>query len=145
MDAMLERQRAAVAEHFALENAHDWPKVVATFTAPNPVFELVPAGAKMSGHEGIAGAYHILDTALPDVRITVVKGSDVPGYSVREILITGKHTGDYFGVPGGGRKVKIEMACFFEFDAAGRLITERVYFDNARLIAQMRGELTLAD
>lgn len=142
MDALVARQRAAVAEHFALENAHDWAAVVASFTATDPVFELVPAAARLPGHDGIASAYQILSTALPDVQVTEVRGWDVPGCSIREIVVTGTHTGEYFGVPGKGRRVRAEMACFFEFDGEGRLRTERVYFDNARLLAQMRGELT---
>ena len=141
MSEQIERQRAVVDEHFALENAHDWAGVVATFTAADPAFELVPAAARLAGPEGIASAYHILNTALPDVRISIVRGWDAPGCSVREIVIAGTHTGEYFGLPGGGRRVKIEMACFFEFDETARLRTERVYFDNTRLLAQMRGEL----
>jgi steroid delta-isomerase-like uncharacterized protein len=143
MDARIDSQRAAVAEHFALENAHDWAAVVASFTAPDPAFELVPAAARLPGHDGIASAYHILSTALPDVRVTEVRGWDVPGCSVREIIVSGTHTGEYFGVPGSGRRVRAEIACFFEFDGDGRLRTERVYFDNARLLAQMRGELAV--
>ena len=141
MSDRIERQRAVVDEHFALENAHDWAGVAGTFTAADAAFELMPAAARLAGPEGIASAYQILDTALPDVMIAVTKGWDAPGCSVREIVITGTHIGEYFGLPGGGRKVKIEMACFFEFDESGRLRTERVYFDNARLMAQMRGEL----
>lgn len=143
MDVVIARQRAVVAEHFALENAHDWAAVVGSFTAADPAFELVPAAARLPGRDGIASAYHILSTALPDVRVEEVRGWDVPGCSVREIVITGTHTGEYFGVPGGGRRVRAEMACFFEFDAEGRLRIERVYFDNARLLAQMRGELAV--
>lgn len=143
MDARIERQRASVAEHLVLESAHDWAAVVASFTAPDPAFELVPAAARMRGCEGIAAAYRMLATALPDVRIAEVCGCDVPGCSVREIVVTGTHLGDYFGVAGSGRRVRVEMACFFEFDAEGRLAVERVYFDNARLLAQMRGELVL--
>lgn len=143
MDARIERQRAIVAEHLALENAHDWAAVVASFSAPEPAFELMPAGARLPGHESISAAYRVLATALPDIGFETVHGWDLPGCSVREVLATGTHSGDYFGLPASGRRVRIEMACFFEFDMEGRLAVERVYFDNARLTAQMRGELTL--
>jgi len=141
MDVRIDRQRAAVAEHFALENAHDWVAVVDSFTATDPAFELVPAAARLSGRDGIASAYQILSTALPDVKVTEVRGWDVLGCSVREIVVSGTHTGEYFGLPGSGRRVRVEMACLFEFDPDGKLQTERVYFDNARLFAQMRGKL----
>jgi steroid delta-isomerase-like uncharacterized protein len=145
MDLVIQRQRDAVADHLARENAHDWASVVASFTAPDPVFELVPAGARLHGIDGVASAYRILSTALPDVHVAEVQGWDVPGCSVREVVLTGTHTGEYFGLPGAGRRVRAEMACFFEFDEEGRLRAERVYFDNARLLAQMRGELTVEE
>lgn len=143
MDARVERQREVVAGHLAAENAHDWAAVVASFSAPEPAFELIPAGARLPGHDSIAAAYRMLATALPDIGFEVVRGWDVPGCSVREILAAGTHAGDYFGLPASGRRVQVEMACFFEFDGAGRLAVERVYFDNTRLMAQMRGELVL--
>ena len=140
MDERLKRQHKIVAEHFSLENAHRWEEVVDTFRSPNACFELVPAGARMSGKEGIAAAYHILSRALPDVQIRIVSQTDALGCSVREIVVTGTHGGEYLGIPPSERQVRVEMACFFLFDDAGELETERVYFDNASLMAQMRGE-----
>lgn len=140
MDQKIDRQRQIVSEHFELENAHRWDKVVETFRSPNAAFELVPAGARLPGKDGIAAAYNILSTALPDVEIRIATELDVPGCSVREIVVTGTHLGNYLGLPASGRKVRAEMACFFLFDDSGELTIERVYFDNGSLMAQMRGE-----
>jgi steroid delta-isomerase-like uncharacterized protein len=140
MDERLERQRRIVMEHVELENAHRWAEVVDTFGSPDACFELVPAGARLPGKQGIATAYQILSSALPDVQIRIVSATDVPGCSVREVVVTGTHQGEYFGLAPSGNSVRAEMACFFLFDAAGELTTERVYFDNASLLAQMRGE-----
>lgn len=143
MESRIAHQRKMVEEHFALENAHQWSAVVDSFTADNPAFELIPADAKLLGKQGITAAYQILSTALPDVKVQEIRAVDVVGCSVREIVITGTHRGDYFGIPGSGHRVCVQMACIFEFDDAGRLATERVYFDNARLFAQMKGEITV--
>ncbi len=140
MDERIERQRQSVAEHLALENAHQWAEVVDTFRGPNAAFEMIPAGARLLGKEGIAAAYHILSTALPDAQIRLVSETDVPGRSVCEVVITGTHLGEYIGTPPSGQSVRIEAACFFLFDEAGDLVTERVYFDNWSVLAQMRGE-----
>lgn len=140
MDERIQRQRQNVARHIELENAHRWPEVVETLEGSRNAFELVPAGARLPGMEGIAAAYRILATALPDVQIRVAGEVDAPGCSVRELVVTGTHSGEYFGIAASGRSVRIEMACFFFFDDAGRLSTERVYFDNASLFGQMRGE-----
>jgi steroid delta-isomerase-like uncharacterized protein len=140
MDERIEQQRRSVAAHFDLENAHQWDAVVASFEAANPAFELVPAGARLSGKEGITAAYDILATAFPDVQIQISHALDTLGCSVREVVVTGTHRGEYFGVAPSGRRVHIEIACFFLFDTEGRLQTERVYFDNASVFAQIRGE-----
>jgi len=47
MDERIERQRTIVAERLALENAHQWDAVAASFTAAAPSFELKPAGATL--------------------------------------------------------------------------------------------------
>lgn len=140
MDERISKQKEIVAKHIELENEHRWDDVVETFGGINPTFELVPAGASLPGKEGIASAYQILSTALPDVKVSVVGEVDIPGCSVREVVITGTHSGEYFGNPASGRSVRVAIACFFLFDEESNLRTERVYFDNASLFEQMRSK-----
>ena len=144
MSDQIAQQREQVEQHIRLENQHDWDAVHKTFAAGAPTwFDMVPFGARLDGPAGIATAYHLLSTALPDVAIEVLTQYDIPGCSIRELMITGTHTGDWCGIPGSGRRVQFQLACFFEFGtgaAQGQLIAERVYFNNETLIKQMRGE-----
>lgn len=40
-----------------------------------------------------------------------------------------------------GHPIRIEMAAFYNFDAAsGKLISERIYYDQASLFQQMQGK-----
>ena len=144
MQDPLQLQREKVDQHIRLENAHQWQAVQETFTATgNAFFDLVPFSARLPGLAGVTQAYEILSTALPDVTIRVNSAYDVPGCSIRELTVSGTHQGDYSGAPPLGKRVSIEMACFFLFgmgEDEGQLIAERVYFDNETLLRQMRGE-----
>ena len=138
MDAIA-RQREIVDAHFAAVAAHDWKAVLDTFTGNWPAFDHIPANLRMSGYNGIDEAYQVIGRALPDMTVRISGGFDVPGCSVREIVITGTHLGVYHGFKASGRPVQFGCACFFLFDEETQLHTLRCYFDNETVLRQMRG------
>jgi steroid delta-isomerase-like uncharacterized protein len=144
MIEMIEKQRAMVAKHIHDENIHDWAAVEATFTAGQEAFfDAVPLSAHLTGTQGVMQAYQMLSGAVPDMAIRVNRSYDVPGCSIREVTLSGTHLGGYCGIPASGRKVTVEVACFFLFQVEGgkvELLAERVYFDNDTLFKQMRGD-----
>ncbi len=104
-------------------------------------YDVVPLGTRFKGIEGVRGFYQSIATALPDLHIEVRAEYDVPGCSIHEIVITGTQEGEFAGVKPLGNKVSIEMAAFYTFDgASGKLISERIYYDQASVLAQMQGE-----
>ena len=135
----IERQREIVAAHFAAVNAHDWKAVLATFTGEWPTFEHMPANLRMNGYSGIDEAYQVISDALPDLQVHINTEIDVPGSSVREIVIAGTHLGIYHGFKASGRAIQFSCACFFLFDEAAHLHTLRCYFDNETVLRQMHG------
>ena len=141
MESTVERQREIVAELIRGENEHNWPAVYDTFVQDDRAYyDVVPLGARFKGIEGVRGFYQSIATALPDLRIEVMSEYDVPGCSIREVVISGTHQGDFAGVKPRGNKIRIEMAAFYTFDAAsGKLIAERIYYDQAGVLAQMQG------
>jgi steroid delta-isomerase-like uncharacterized protein len=146
MDNIIERQRATVAEHIAAENRHDWPGVFNTFVQDDRAhYDVIPLGAFFPGIEGVRGFYQSIAAALPDLRIDVRSEYDVPGCSIREVIISGTHRGEFAGVPASGNPIRLEMAAFYTFDGqTGKLISERIYYDQAGVFAQMQGKTTSA-
>ena len=142
MNSSIEQQRAIVAEHIRLENSHEWAAVCETFVQDDRAhYDVVPLGTTFQGIEGVRNFYQAIATALPDLRIEVLSEYDVPGCSIREVVITGIHTGEYLGLQPLGNKIRVEMAAFYTFDAAsGKLISERIYFDNGSVLGQMQGK-----
>ena len=141
MESMIERQRAIVATHIQGENQHDWPAVYDTFVQDDRAYyDVVPMGARFKGIEGVRGFYQSIAHAMPDLRIEVVSEYDVPGCSIREVVISGTHQGEFAGVKPLGNALRIEMAAFYSFDeSGGKLVSERIYYDQASLLQQMLG------
>ena len=139
MENTIERQREIVAEHIRGENEHNWPAVYDTFVQDERAYyDVVPLGTRFKGIEGVRGFYQSIAAALPDLHIEVKSEYDVPGCSIREVVITGTHKGEFAGVKPLGNKVSIEMAAFYTFDmVSGKLISERIYYDQASALAQM--------
>jgi steroid delta-isomerase-like uncharacterized protein len=146
MESTLDRQRATVAEHIRGENDHNWPAVFATFVQDDRAhYDVVPLGTTFRGIEGVRGFYQSLAAALPDLRIEVKSEYDVPGCSIREVVITGTHTGEFAGVKPLGNALRIEMAAFYTFDVgSGKLISERIYYDQAGVLEQMQRKQPVA-
>lgn len=135
----VESQREVVARHIQGENEHDWVAVYDTFVQDERAhYDVMPLSASFKGIEGVRGFYQTIATALPDLHIEVVSEYDVPGCSIREVVISGTHLGEFAGLKPLGNAVRIEMAAFYTFDAnSGKLISERIYYDQASAVAQM--------
>ena len=142
MENTIELQRKIVAEHIRCENQHDWPGVYDTFVQDSRAhYDVVPLGTRFPGIEGVRGFYQSIAAALPDLHIEVVSEYDVPGCSIREVVITGTHQGEFAGLPPLGNPIRVEMAAFYAFDLpSGKLISERIYYDQAGLMMQMQGK-----
>ena len=99
MSHMIERQREIVARHIRGENEHDWEAVYHTFVQDDRAhYDVVPLGVVFKGIDGVRGFYQTIAAALPDLKIDVMSEYDVPGCSIREVVISGTHKGEFAGV-----------------------------------------------
>ena len=86
----VELQRKCVADHLALENAHEKDRVLAeTFATEGVFYDVVPGHAHMEGLEQVQGFYDALFATFPDIHITITHQYDVPGCCVLEGKVTG--------------------------------------------------------
>lgn len=140
-DSVLDAQRAAVQAHVDLENGHDWPGVVDSFVhGDTAFFDAIPLSSHATGVEGVKGSYDLLSGAVPDLRVEVVRGWDVPGFSFREVVLSGHQTGPYGDKAATGNPLSFRAALVFQFDVSGDtpvLLGERVYYDNLTVIGQI--------
>jgi hypothetical protein len=75
---------------------------------------------RYSGLAGAKGFYEAANTAFPDFSIGCVGEYDGPGSSIRELTISGTHTGDWYGVAGISRHIRFQLAGFFVFGTGNR-------------------------
>ena len=139
MQTQIECQRAIVAEHIRRENAHDWPGVYETFVQDESShYDVIPLQTSFQGIEGVRQFYQVISSAVPDLQIRVTAQYDAPGCTICETEITGTHLGPYLGVPASGNAIKIQLAAFYEFNSdCTKLTAERIYYDQAAVLAQM--------
>jgi hypothetical protein len=144
MQDIIQLQRATVAEHFRAENAHDWAAVHETFVqSDRAYYDVMPLSTRYRGISGVRDFYKAIGEALPDFQVVPTAEYDVPGCSIREVTCTGTHRNEYCGLKPSGCPVRFEVAVFFIFDEEkepGRLLAERIYFDNETVLQQMRGQ-----
>jgi predicted ester cyclase len=143
-EELIQIQRACIVQHMQGENDHDWTMVYDTFIQDHTsYYDVVPLSNKFDGFGGVQEFYQIFEAAVPNFFITVTNEYDTPGCSIREVTITGTHQGEYCGVQPTGKPISFELAAFYIFGTGeniGKLIAERIYFDNETVLRQMRGE-----
>jgi predicted ester cyclase len=149
MEDLIKLQRETIDQHIRAENAHDWQTVYGTFVQDESVafYDVIPLHAHFPGLTGVKDFYQAAERAFPDFRIDVWSESDAPGCSLREITISGIHKGDWCGVAGTGRQVKFHLAGVFLFGSgqeAGKIVAERIYFDNETVLQQINGTLDVS-
>ena len=110
------------------------------FKTEKAYYDVVPLSTRYKGISGVRDFYKAISDALPDFQVVPTDEYDVPGCSVREVTVTGTHRSEYCGLKASGCPVRFEVAVFFIFDQDGKLVAERIYFDNETVLQQMRGE-----
>jgi predicted ester cyclase len=139
MSDRIERQREIVARHIRGENAHDWETVYDTFEQSSASFyDVIPMHNTYHGIAGVHEFYESIAKAFPDFQIEVKAQYDSPGCSVVEVIVSGTHRGDFFGLVPTGKFVRIPLAGIYLFNEdSTHLLAERVYFDQVSLFAQL--------
>ena len=141
MEPVIERQRRIVAEHIRGENDKDWAAVYNTFVQDERAFyDVVPLGACFKGIAGVRAFYESVAAAVPDLHIEVTAEYDIPGCSIVEGVLSGTHRGEFAGIPPKGNRVRVPIAAIYLFDRdSGKLIAERLYYDQGTVAEQMLG------
>lgn len=124
------RRRALLEAHYDAENAHDLEAVMTTFSPRTemrynrqsfPDHDSIRQAHRYMGFTG-GGAFEGLRTVADDQHVTddeiVVEGR-----------LCGKHVGEFQGFPATERDVELPFVAFYRFDAAGKLVSERVVMD----------------
>lgn len=130
-----EKRDSVVLEHVQAENRHDVDASVATFHTPR--YQVMPMGIAHDGERAVGELLSGLFKGFPDFTVEVIKTYHSEDAVILEVRMKGTHLGDWAGLKSTGRLMDIPVACIFEFDG-DRLLCEKVYFDMATLVNQLR-------
>ena len=126
-------------EHVLAENRRDLERLIDTL-AEDAVYEIVPLKLFWRGKEEIRQFYHMLWTALPDVKLDLRSRVADEHYVVEESHVHGTHTGPLFGIPPSGRYIEFDLVIYFPF-RDGEIMGERMYLD----VNSITGQVEAAD
>ncbi len=126
-----------VEEHCQAENNHDLNAVMETF-GKNPYFGLNDLA--INGRETVQGLYAAFGFAeqgsFSKLHIEVVNRHLSDESIILEIILSGKHTGDWNGIAPTGKEFSIPACAVFTFDDEGKLAGEKVYADLSIVLRQ---------
>ena len=127
---------AIVEQHVRFENAHDLKGVLGTF-GNAARYDDEAWGEHYNGADGVREFYTQLMTALPDLKIEVLRRHIADEVVVLEVMIRGTHLGAWRGLPSTGRRVEVPLCGVYTFDEQDRLAGERIYYDRGTVLRQL--------
>jgi len=132
MTDLNERRIAVVRDHMALEVAHAWDAVIATFAHPR--YELLGSGAVFDGEEAVRRYFAASRVPFPDQGNEIIAIAAVDDTVLVEFWLTGTHLGPLKlagrTVEATGKAFRVRMAASFAFEPDGTgIVCERPYFD----------------
>jgi len=129
-------ERQAIARrHLEMENAYRLQETLETLT-PDCVFEDMALGERVQGHPAAAAYYQRWWNGFPDLTWVPQRRAFTEDGVVSELVVRGTHRGDYLGIAPTGKTIEVPVAIFVSF-AAGRMASERLYYDLATLLRQL--------
>ncbi len=116
-------------------NAHD-PDAIAAVFADDAVLREAGRDA-IRGRRAIRERAAAMLAAFPDFRLERVALVVDGNLHADRWIMTGTHTGDFFGMPPTGRTIRIEGATFTRLGADGLVVEDVHHVDFAGLLVQL--------
>jgi steroid delta-isomerase-like uncharacterized protein len=129
-----ERQ-ALVRRHLESENAHRLEATLETLTA-DCVFEDMALHMRVTGQQAAADYYQRWWNGFSDLTWVPQRRGFTEDGVVAELIVRGRHDGEYLGIPPTGRTIELPVAILVSF-ADGLMASERLYYDLATLLRQL--------
>jgi steroid delta-isomerase-like uncharacterized protein len=125
-----------VEEHVRCENQHDLDGIMSTF-GPAANYEDLPERAHHKGYDAVREFYAELLRVVPDLQLDIQRRYAAPEAIILEVIMRGRHLGNWRGLPPTGRRLEFPLCGVFTFDDANRLAGERIYYDRGTVLAQL--------
>jgi steroid delta-isomerase-like uncharacterized protein len=101
------------------------------------VYEIVPLKKAWRGKEEIREFYHMLWTAMPDVKLDLRTRVADEHFVVEESHVHGTHSGPLFDIPPSNRYIEFDLVIYFPFNENSEIMGERLYLDVNSITGQV--------
>ena len=129
--------RELVRTHYEGVNSGDLDKALSVFDSE---CEIVTPQGPMRGAAAQRALGEAFQAAVPDNRLEALRMFEDGDTVIVEGVYSGTHTGDLVGpggtVPASGRSFSLPYVDLFQV-RDGRIVSHRIYWDNASLMAQL--------
>ena len=158
------KREETLARHLAAENAHDVDGIMATY-GESPTVTI--NGRAIAGQERVRAFHQRFGFgdrgpksaergpgevsrrgetsdggSFADVLVVERARHASDGAIILEQTLSGRHVAPYNGLAATGRSFSVAVCTVYRFTPEGMLASEDVYFDSARIVAQLQGQLT---
>ena len=121
-----------VEEHVRLENQHDLDGIMGTFGETARYDD-----AHYVGWQEVRGFYAQLLRAIPGLHIDIRQRHASEDAVILEVVIRGRHLGNWRGLPATGRQIDFPLCGIYTFDKGNRIAGEKIYYDRATVLQQL--------
>jgi steroid delta-isomerase-like uncharacterized protein len=123
-------------DYLAAWNARD-PDRIASFFAPEAVYDDRGAGAVARGREQIREHVARVHAAFPDLHFDLHRAAHGPDFTAAEWTSTMTHRGPLDGLPATGRAVSSAGVDVATLDSQGRIAALVSYYDGAAIMRDL--------
>jgi steroid delta-isomerase-like uncharacterized protein len=121
-------------QYFDAVLARDWEKVK-TLLHPDYTYSGAD-GRELAGSDAAIAVAQTYTGAFPDIQPEVKAIHTSGDVAIAELVMSGTHRGDLFGIAPTGRRVAIPVINVLEI-RDGRIYREREFYDSMHLMAQL--------
>ena len=133
-DKLREARERVLRAHLDAHNTGDVDAILATFARPR--IELIPSNRVVEGEDEVRAYLEERRRSFPDHHVEVIALHHSDQSVISEHWMSATHLGDMHGVEPSGRRFRVRMAAFYDFDG-DQIVNSRHYFDAGTIARQL--------
>lgn len=125
-----------IRQHLLQEEKGQYEDVLAGMTDPPEYYLPGLSDEPIRSREGVSEIHHMLFESLENISIDVVTIDANDDFGFAEVVVSGRHVGEFMGIPPTGKMTRLSSCGVFLFKD-GKIQRESIYADRAEFLRQV--------